>query len=188
VNAAAVLMVVKLLVGGVAGLTIHESGHVAAGAMFHAHPGTEPIRYAGIPFFAVTHEPVSRRKEFVISSAGLWMQHAGAEWILTSRPDLRHQSAPVLKGILLFNTATSVVYATAGVGRICPPQRDTLGMASSLGRRGWPEPVIGAMVLAPAALDVYRYYRPDATWAVWASRGAKATLMVLALFAGGPVP
>ena len=54
-------------------LTVHEAGHVTAGIVFGANPGTKPIRYAGIPFFAVTHDPVTRSREFVISSAGFWM-------------------------------------------------------------------------------------------------------------------
>lgn len=186
-NAAALLLVVKFLVGGLTGLTVHESGHVATGAIFGAHPGTKPINYAGIPFFAVTHTPVSRKTEFVISSAGLWMQHAGSEWILTKRPNIRRESAPFLKGILVFNTATSVVYATAAFGKLGPPERDTLGMATSLGQRGWREPMVGVFILAPAALDVYRYFRPDQEWAAWASRGTKAVFMALVLFAGRPI-
>ena len=186
-NAAAVLLVIKFLGGGLAGLTVHESGHVVTSAMFGAHPGAKPINYAGIPFFAITHETVSRKQEFVISSAGMWMQHAGSELILSRHPDLRHESAPFLKGMLVFNTATSGVYAAAAFGKLGPPERDTLGMAVSLGQRGWREPAIGAFILAPAALDVYRYFRPDQKWAAWASRGTKAVFMALVLFAGRPV-
>ncbi|TAK15533.1 MAG: hypothetical protein EPO35_07280 [Acidobacteria bacterium] len=187
-NAAAALLVVRFLAGGVTGLTVHESGHVLTSAMFSAHPGTRPINYAGIPFFTVTHNQVSRKKEFVISSAGLWMQHAGSEWLLTARPNLRHESAPFLKGMFVFNTATSAVYTAAALGRLGPLERDTLGMATSLGRAGWREPVVGIFVAAPAALDVYRYFRPDQKWAAWASRGTKAAFMALVLFAGRPVP
>ena len=32
---------------------------------------------------------------------------------------------------------------------------------------------IGAIVLAPALLDIYRYFNPDARWATWTSRGVK---------------
>jgi hypothetical protein len=188
VNGAALLLVVKFLAGGLTGLTVHESGHVVTGALFGAHPGVMPIHYAGIPFFAVTHEPVTRKKEFIISSAGLWMQHADSELILTRRPNIRHESAPFLKGVLVFNTATSAVYATAAFGKLGPPERDTLGMAESLGQRGWREPSVGVFILAPAALDLYRYFRPDQRWAVWASRGSKAVFMALVLFAGRPVP
>lgn len=187
-NGAALLLVVKFLAGGLTGLTVHESGHVVTGALFGAHPGVEPIHYAGIPFFAVTHQPVSRKREFIISSAGLWMQHAGSELILTKRPNIRRESAPFLKGVLAFNTATSAIYATAAFGKLGPPERDTLGMAESLGQRGWREPSVGVFILAPAAFDVYRYFRPDQKWAVWASRGSKAVFMALVLFAGRPVP
>lgn len=175
---------VSFLAGGVTGLVVHESGHVMTSALFGANPGTKPIHYAGIPFFAVTHERVTRKKEFVISSAGFWMQHAGSEWLLTARPNLRHESAPFLKGVLVFNIATSAMYAGAAMGKLGPPERDPLGMATSLGKTGWPEPVVGALILAPALLDAYRYLKPGQTWAVWTSRGLKAAFMTLALAAG----
>jgi len=178
----------SLFAGAVAGLVVHESGHVATSAMFGANPGTKPIHYAGIPFFAVTHEPVTRRKEFVISSAGFWMQHGGSEWLLSARPNLRHESAPFLKGVLAFNIATSVMYASAAIGRLGPPERDPLGMANALGKNGWPEPAVGVLILAPALLDGYRYLKPDQKWAAWASRGVKAAFMALTLVAGRPLP
>ncbi len=174
----------SLLAGAISGLVVHESGHVMTGLAFDAHPGTKPIRYAGIPFFAVTHDPVTRHKEFVISSAGFWMQHAGSEWLLSARPRLKDESAPFLKGVLAFNIGTSVMYAGAAFGGWGPPERDTNGMARSMGRTGWPEPVIGAVILAPAVLDAYRYFKPDARWAAWTSRGAKIAFMALALGAG----
>lgn len=178
---------VSLLTGAVAGLVVHESGHVMTSALFGAHPNTKPIHYGGIPFFAVTHDPVTRQQEFVVSSAGFWMQHAGSEWLLTSRPNLRNESAPFLKGLLAFNLATSAMYAGAAFGTLGPPERDPLGMAHSLGRKGWPEPAVGALILAPALLDGYRYLKPDQKWAAWASRGIKTALIALTLFAGRPL-
>lgn len=177
----------RLFAGGVSGLVVHEAGHVGTGVIFGAHPGTKPIKYAGIPFFAVTHEPVTRKREFVVSSAGFWMQHAGSEWLLTARPHLKDESSPYLKGVLAFNIATSVMYAGAAAGKLGPPERDTLGMATSLGKRGWHEPVVGAFILAPAVLDGYRYLHPDQKWAAWASRGMKVVFVGLTLFAGRPV-
>lgn len=178
---------VSLLAGAMTGLVVHESGHVMTGALFGAHPGTKPMHYAGIPFFAITHEPVTRQKEFVISSAGFWMQHAGSEWLLSTRPNLRHESAPFLKGVLAFNIATSSMYAGAAIGTLGPPERDPLGMANALGKTGWPEPAVGALILAPALLDAYRYLKPDQKWAAWTSRGMKAAFMALTLFAGRPL-
>jgi hypothetical protein len=37
------------------------------------------------------------------------------------------------------------------------------------------------MVLAPAVLDAFRFFNPDAHWAAWASRGAKVGSVVLVL-------
>ena len=46
--------------------------------------------------------------------------------------------------------------------RVGPAERDTRGMAESL---GWKEPYVGLLILVPAVLDIVRYYNPDARWA-----------------------
>jgi len=170
--------------GAAAGLAIHETGHVIFGATFDASPRVARLDYGFIPFFKIEHDLVTRRQEFVISSAGFWMQYVDSEWILTAKPNLRHEHAPVLKGILAFDLGASAVYSVAAFGTFGPVERDTHGMAISLGKDGWPEPVVGAFVLAPAALDGYRYFHPEARWAVWASRSAKVASVVLVAFAG----
>lgn len=175
---------VTFLVGGAAGLGIHESGHVIFGAMFGAHPGVRGLHSRPIPFFVITHDEVTRRKEFVISSAGFWMQHLGSEWLLTARPNIAHEDAPFLKGIFAFNLGASAVYSIAAFAKAGPPERDTRGMAVSLGKDGVPEPYVGLLVLGPAVLDGYRYLRPDAAWAKWASRGLKITAVLLTIAAG----
>ena len=168
-----------LLAGAAIGLGIHEAGHVVAGVAFDARPRLEKIQYGFLPFFAIAHAPVSPRQEFVISSAGFWVQHGGSEWILSRRPGLRAERAPVLKGLLAFNLATSTMYGVAALGRFGPNERDTRGMAVSLGDDGVPEPAIGLLVLGPAVLDGYRYFHPESRWARWASRGAKVLGVVL---------
>ena len=173
-----------VLAGGVSGLVAHETGHIIAGLAFGAHPRARGLDYGPIPFFSIQHDEVSRREEFVISSAGFWVQHAGSEWLLTARPNLAHERAPFLKGVLAFNLAASVVYSAAAFGRFGPPERDTRAMAATLGKDGVPEPVIGVLILAPAALDGYRYLRPDSRWAKWASRGVKVTAVALTIAAG----
>jgi hypothetical protein len=40
---------------------------------------------------------------------------------------------------------------------------------------------IGAMVLAPALLDMYRYFNPGARWATWTSRGVKMGSVALVI-------
>jgi hypothetical protein len=64
------------------------------------------------------------------------------------------------------------VAAVAGVG---PDERDTISMARAL---RWKEGWVGAMVIAPVALDVWRYQKPEAKWAAWASRAAKVGLVI----------
>src|SRR5262249_16832466 len=122
------------------------------------------------PFFAITHDPVSPTKEFAISSAGFWVQHIGSEVLLSRRPDIRHEHAPLAKGYLAFNVITSVMYSGAAFLRSGPAERDTRGMAHSADIA---EPWIGATVLAPAVLDAARYYRPHSGWLRWSSRATK---------------
>jgi hypothetical protein len=37
------------------------------------------------------------------------------------------------------------------------------------------------MVLAPAVLDAYRYFKPDSRWAAWSSRAMKVGWVILVL-------
>ena len=133
--------------------------------------------FHGIPFFAITHRSgLPSHEEFIISSAGFWVQHAENEWLLTRRPDLRSQQAPMKKGLFTFNVLASVAYAGAAFAKTGPEERDTRGMAASA---RVDERWIGALVLAPALLDAWRYYHPDTKWAAWASRGVKIGMVVM---------
>jgi len=162
----------RFLVGGLAGLAAHESGHLLFDAIFDAHPSVKPVSFHGLPFFAITHDGgLSPRREFVIDSAGFWVQEATDEWLLTRRPNLRHESAPFTKGVFAFNVLASAAYAGAAFARTGPVERDTRGMADAL---RWKEPYVGLLILAPAVLDAVRYFNPNARWATWGSRGAKA--------------
>ena len=167
----------KFLAGAAIGLGAHEAGHVVSGAIFGADPGLKSINYGPLPFFAITHEPVSPAREYTIAASGFFMQHATSEWLLSRRPDIRHEDAPIAKGVLAFNVATSAVYATAAFGRFGPEERDTLAMARALDVG---EPLVGVMVLAPAVADTWRYLKPQSKWAPWVSRALKvgSVLMV----------
>jgi hypothetical protein len=169
---------VIFVAGAAAALGLHESGHLVVDAAFDASPGLKKVSFGPLPFFAITHEPVPAAQEFAISSAGFWVQHATNEILLSRRPMLRDQHAPALKGMLAFNVLTSVAYAGAAFAQVGPDERDTRGMALSAGVA---EPVIGALVLAPAALDAVRYFKPEARWAAWASRAAKIGQVLLIL-------
>jgi len=162
--------VVRFFAGAALGLGFHESAHIIADEAFGADPGVRKVSAGFIPFFAITHEPVTPTKEFIISSAGFWAQHVGSDIVLSRHPELRDEHAPVLKGLLAFNVVTSVIYSGAAFVRRGPRERDTRGMALSA---GVDEPWIGVTVLAPAVLDAARYYRPNSRVLRWASRAAK---------------
>jgi hypothetical protein len=170
---------VRFLAGGLAGLVAHETGHFAFDVAFDADPRLKRVEFHGIPFFAIAHRAgLSPRRELIISSAGFWVQHAGSEWILTRRPDLRSERAPFFKGIVAFNVLTSTAYAGAAFARTGPDERDTRGIARSA---SVDERWIGALVLAPAVLDAWRYFDPDAAWAKWASRAVKIGMVLLVI-------
>lgn len=167
----------SFLAGGAIGLAAHESGHLLFDTIFRANPRITKVSFHGLPFFAITHDSrLPPRQEFVIDSAGFWVQQLGDEIILTRRPNLRRQRAPLLKGLVAFNVLASVAYSGAAFARTGPVERDTRGMADSL---KWKEPAIGALILAPAVLDAIRYFQPGAKWAAWGSRGVKVGMVVL---------
>ncbi len=168
----------KFLGGAALGLGVHESAHVITSAAFGAGPGLKSVHFGPLPFFAITHHPQTPGREFTISSAGFWAQHLGTEILLRRHPHLRGERAPVLKGILAFNVLTSIGYAGAAFARVGPPERDTNGMARTART---PEPAVGALVMAPALLDGWRYLQPQARWVRWASRAIKIADVVLVL-------
>jgi hypothetical protein len=167
----------QFLGGAALAFGAHEAGHLIFDVIFQTNPRITPVHFGPIPFFAVTHDGGQpARIEYTISSAGFWVQEASNEWLLTARPSLRDEHAPLAKGLFAFNVLNSVGYGIVAFARAGPYERDTRGMAQSIGVA---EPVIGAMVMAPALLDAYRYYRPDSRWAKWASRAVKAGSVLL---------
>ena len=169
----------KVLLGGAAGLGLHETGHLVANWAFEEKVKVKKVDYKGIPFFALSHAPdLSPRREYVVSSAGFWSQYLYSEHIFAHHPNLKQEDSPFRKGLLTFHVVTSLVYAGAALGKTGPVERDTRGMATS---RRIDERWIGAMVLAPALLDVYRYFNPEARWAAWTSRGVKMGSVALVL-------
>lgn len=167
----------QFLGGAAVGLGLHEGAHLLFDVIFDADPGIKRVEFHGIPFFAITHRPdLSPRQEFVIDSAGFWAQHATSELLLTRRPRLRHEHAPFAKGLLAFNIGASGAYSIAAFAQTGPPERDTRGMAQAA---RIDEPWIGALILAPAVLDAWRYYEPDARLPVWLSRAVKVAGVLL---------
>jgi len=171
--------IAMFLAGAALGLAAHESGHLVLDFAFNSKPRLKRVELGGIPFFAITHRSdLPSRREFAISSAGFWVQESWNENLLTRRPMLRHEHAPVAKGMMAFNILASIGYAAVAFARTGPVERDTRGMADAV---RVDERAIAALVLAPALLDGYRYFRPDVGWSKWASRAAKAGSVVLIL-------
>jgi hypothetical protein len=169
----------SFLLGGAVALGAHESGHLLFDGLFDAHPGISRVSFHGVPFFAITHDSgLPHRKEFVIDSAGFWVQHVTNEWILHRHPNLQAEHQPLLKGMFAFNVLASAAYAGAGFARTGPVERDTRGMADAVRLK---EPIIAALILVPAILDGVRYVHPEARWAAWSSRGVKAGMVLLVL-------
>jgi hypothetical protein len=166
------------LAGGAGAFVEHEGDHVVFDLLFDAHPFIKPVHFGAVPFFAIAHRVQPPRREFVISSAGLWTQDATSEWLLTKHPDFRHEHAPFEKGAFAFDVLTSVGYGVVALFRSGPPERDTYGMSRSI---GIDERAIGAIVIAPAALDTYRYFNPKARWATWTSRVVKIGTVLLVM-------
>jgi hypothetical protein len=162
--------------GGALGLGLHESGHLVMASVLGADPGLKGVSFGPIPFFAISHSDSTPGREYAISAAGFWVQHASSEWLLSRRPGLRHERAPFAKGLLAFNVLASVAYATAAFGTFGPYERDTRGMADAAVVR---EPWVGVMILGPAALDTWRYFKPESRWAAWTSRALKVGAVVM---------
>ena len=169
----------KLLAGGALAFLIHESGHLAFDELFDARPQLQAVHFGPVPFFAITPtRPLSSRQLFTVASAGFWAQEISSEWLLPKHRDLRHERAPFAKGMLAFDVLTSIGYAGVAFAEAGPPQRDTRGMASGA---AVPERAIALIVLAPAVLEAYRYFRPESAWARWAMRGVEAGSVLLVI-------
>lgn len=165
----------RFVSGAASALLAHEAGHVAVSLAVGTTPRLKRVDYSGLPFFAITHDQVGSRQELAISSAGFLVQHSTNEWLL-SGPPLRRRSSAFRKGFLAMNLATSGAYAFAAFTRTGPAERDTRGVAESLGVA---EPWVGGLVLAPAALDAWRYARPQSRFPRLASRALKLVWLLL---------
>jgi hypothetical protein len=179
--------------GFVTAFVVHEACHGVANLAMANVPTLEPVRFLGfVPFFAVSpniqcqggvctrrdgspFQPGPRGYAFIVSS-GILCQEITDEIILTERPRIRYETAPFLKGMLLFNVATSVAYGIANLAGIEPPQGDLRGLDAV---SGVPNGVFAALVLGTAALDVARYFLPDSAWLPWVSRGTKVVTVGL---------
>ncbi len=164
----------KFLTGAFVGFLGHESGHLIANYAQGTRPYFKRVDFGFLPFFTI--EPghlLTNRQHYLTASAGFDAQFLTSEWLLTTHPNLRDEDEPFLKGMANFNFWLGVGYAATAFAGFGPKERDTRGMADSL---GWSEGVVGGLVLAPTVLDYYRYRHPECKWARTLSRIAKVLL------------
>ncbi len=167
------------IAGAVSGLAIHEGSHLALDIAFDADPRLKGVRFGPIPFFAITHRGnLSPRREALVSGAGFLSQHVVSEIVL-SRLGAEESLSPFGKGLLAFHVATSAAYAGAAFSRYGPFERDTRGVADATRTD---ERLIGALILAPAAFDTWRFFRPRSRVARWGSRLGKAAFLGVIAF------
>ncbi len=161
----------KFFAGAFSAFLVHEAGHAIANYAIDTDPYLKSVHYGPIPFFTI--EPgrqLDDDEHAITSSAGFAAQFLTDEWILTQHPNLRNEDEPFLKGMGTFNFWLGIGYAATAFAGSGPDERDTKGMADSL---GWSEFEVGLLVLTPTVLDAYRYKHPNAKWAKTASRISK---------------
>jgi hypothetical protein len=155
----------------------HETGHAIANYALDTDPYLKGVEFSFIPFFTIQPgRKLSKREHYITASAGFNAQHAINEWLLTEHPNLQDEDEPFLKGMATFSFWLGVGYAASAFAGYGPQERDTKGMADSL---GWSEDSVAALVLAPTLLDAYRYRHPGCKWARGASRLMKLAVVGL---------
>ena len=180
-----------IFLGGAAtALATHETCHLAANFATGNQPNFQPVTFLGfIPYFAIVPSIRCRGGEcvknngevyyagrpglYTIVSAGLQCQHYEDEIILSLRPDLRLSDAPFRKGMLAFNTLTSIGYVLANWTGAEPVDGDIRGIHRD---GGAPRMLLSSLVLGIAAADIARYYFPRSRWLAWLSRAAKLSV------------
>jgi hypothetical protein len=179
--------------GAVSGFLLHEAGHLFGNLVQGNVPQFQGILGFGfIPFFTIAPRIYCEddkcykhdgsefwsgpRGKFAITSAGYNVQHLTDEIMLSRTPELRYRVAPFRKGLLAFNILLSVGYATAAITGIENPQGDLSRSAELI---GFHPAYYATMLLIPAFLDTYRYFRPGSSWAPWISRTGKAAVVGL---------
>ena len=150
-------------------VTAHHADDQMETVLYRLLRGSAPAGLAGIP---------ARGPQGLVRPLLPFRRTELHEWLLTRHPDLRQEHAPFSKGMLAFNVLTSVGYGIVAFAKAGPSERDTRGMAASI---GIDERVVGALIITPAVLDAYRYFNPGSRWAAWTSRGAKIGSVLLVL-------
>ncbi len=159
------------LLGATSGFVAHELGHVMTDVFYNKKISFVETHLGPIPFFAI--QPccnLTRMQEYVIASAGFWVQDINSELIFHLAPRLRARRLAYLKGVLALDVGLSVGYAITGFLHTGPDQSDINTMARGLNVPPWE---VGLVLIVPEIVDVYRYFVPGSKWAPYASMSTK---------------
>jgi len=96
-----------------------------------------------------------QRRHAVIAYSGILFQNLANEYLLTKDPHLIDRDDPFKKGMFWGNIIVPGFYTFQGYD---DPNSDLKLLQQDLGWGRW---AINTMVLAPLAIDLYRYYHPE---------------------------
>ena len=176
----------RLAGGAATAFVAHEGCHLLANLALGNRPSIQRVTFLGaIPFFSISPDVTCRGDTcrtrsgavfgpgpagyYAVTSAGLQCGHLEDEVILTAGAPPRLDREPFVAGMLAFNVALAVSYATADLVGAEPPAGDLRGMRDA----GAPRRLLVGLVLGAAALDTARWIWPGHAWLDWASRAAK---------------
>jgi len=166
----------------VAGLSILFAHHIGEDSHLPLLPDIlydfHPVQTSnGMAFVDNNGAPVShgRRDHSFIVYSGIMYQNATNEYLLTKHPDLINKDEPFLKGLFFMNVFLPSFYTVWGYQN---ENSDLKLLRESLDYEKWK---VNAMVLAPSALDVYRYYHPEKKKLRAYSRIAKLIPVIICL-------
>ena len=116
-----------------------------------------------------------RRDHAFLAYSGIFTMNITNEVLLTRHPDLIDRDRPFQKGMFFSNIFIPLFYTFKGYD---DPNSDLLLVQRSTGLDRWQ---VNAMVIVPAALDVYRYYHPEKKKLRRISRIAKLIPVIICL-------
>jgi hypothetical protein len=96
-----------------------------------------------------------QRRHALIAYSGILFQNLANEYLLTKDPYLIDRDDPFKKGMFWGNIIVPGFYTFQGYD---DPNSDLKLLQQDL---GWDRWAINTMVLAPLAIDLYRYYHPE---------------------------
>ncbi|MEO6953361.1 MAG: hypothetical protein ABI321_16290 [Polyangia bacterium] len=174
-----------LALGATSGFVGHELGHIVTDLMTLHHPTFHTTKTGPFYFFAIQPccGPLSHAEEYAIASAGLVVNDLSSELILSISPRIRSRHAPFMKGVLLVDIGLELGYAISGFVQSAhpkgfPDQSDVASMSRALGVSPWR---VSLSVMAPALIDLYRYFVPRSSFVPWVGIQSKVFMAGLVL-------